>query len=337
MRLPVRHVLSLLMVLGVLSLLAVSVQAAGAPQPDRQGGVVQVGQDWTLPAGQTERGDVLIISADALVDTDARLIGDLTVISGDVTVRGTVDGDVNVFSGDVTLEAESRVTGDVNVLSGSVHQAPGAVVEGEVVRGSFVWPQAQWGTWFRNVPGPVWGWTMPEPWTPQWFLWVIGRVIFGFFRSLIVAVSVAAVAAVLVLIWPDQVDRVARTAEEAFLPALGVGLLTWVIGGVIIAILLITICFTLLGLLGLMALLGLTLLGWTALGKILGERLWTALNLQGETSLWPTVIGVFLLTWLTRVPCVGWVIGFFAGSVALGAAIITLYSRYAAHRSTPVA
>lgn len=318
-----------LLTLGVvLALLGGRGLASDAPRQVRQGGVVQVGKDWVLPPGQEARGDVLVISGNATVGPEANLYGILTVISGNAVIQGRVHGDVNLIGGTVYLRSGSLVTGDVNVVSGDVVRDPNATVQGEITRSRVRWEgfSQAWGQWLLpSVAGTG----------PGWALWALLRWFLSVVRTFLVALAVAAVAAVLALLWPDEIARVARTAEDAWLPAFGVGLLTWLVGGLAVVLLLITLCLAVLGIVALFALFALALLGWTAVGKVVGERLWAGLGLDPSSPVWPTVAGTFLITLLSRAPCVGWIFAALVGSVALGAAVMTLYARYEQRRALP--
>lgn len=310
----------------MLALAVVPAQALGRPVPRWQGSVVQVGEDWVLPPGEVARGDVLVVAANATVSRDATLEGNLTVLSGNATVEGTVRGNVNVLEGNLYLRRGSLVTGDVNVALGDVVQEPGARVEGQINWSRVQWEGVRpaWPLWLL----PLLAGQPPEPGAAGWFFTALLRVILGVLRALIVSAAVAAIAAILTLLWPDEISRVARTVEEAWLPALGIGLLTWVVGGLLVVLLVITLCLAVLGIIGLFALLAVALLGWTAVGKLIGDRLWAALGLDVTVAVWPTFAGTFLITLLTRVPCVGFIFGFFVGSIALGAAVLTLYAQF---------
>lgn len=86
-------------------------------------------------------------TADTVVGPDETIAEDLTVSTGDVVVRGTVEGDVTALSGsvrvpgevtgDVTAAAGSvtvagTVRDDVSAAAGSVDVADGATVDGDV-------------------------------------------------------------------------------------------------------------------------------------------------------------------------------------------------------------
>lgn len=71
-----------------------------------------VGSDVTVAAGETQRGD-------------------LVVVNGNAIVRGTVKGSVIALAGNVVLDKEAGVRGDVVALGGSVENR-GAKVSGKV-------------------------------------------------------------------------------------------------------------------------------------------------------------------------------------------------------------
>jgi len=107
--------------------------AAAVPSPTESGSP-------SHPADQTVGGDVV-------VGPDETVTDDLTVASGDVLVRGTVEGDVTAMAGsveitgevtdDVTASAGSvtidgRVGGSVEAAAGSVDVGPDAAVDGDL-------------------------------------------------------------------------------------------------------------------------------------------------------------------------------------------------------------
>lgn len=319
-----RRLLLLFPLLAILGLVLGPAVVLAAP-PGQKGpgdGTIQVGQDWVLESGLEHRGDVMVISGDAIIEAGATLSGNLAVVSGDVRVQGTVRGDINVISGDVILADGSRVTGDVNVVSGEVQQSANAVVEGRVTYNRFELPL------FR---APVLGvsnaltLSVPEPWSPRWFAWVVLRFVLGLFRALLVAMAVAAVGALLAAIWPEQLARVARVSQEAGFPAFVTGIVTALVTALVAVVLGITICLLPFSLLLVMALLAAGLMGWAALGWLVGQKLWEGLGQEPAGAVLPTAVGSFLLTLLTNVPCVGAIFFLAVGSIGLGAVILSQF------------
>lgn len=75
--------------------------------------------------------DRLVTAGDATVRAD-EVVGNLTVLAGNVEVYGTVARDLAVFAGNVTLHPGAHVLGDVNALAGSIDIDDGATVRGNV-------------------------------------------------------------------------------------------------------------------------------------------------------------------------------------------------------------
>ena len=86
----------------------------GDPIPSA-GGVIRVGQDAVVAAGQTVDGPILVVGGSAIVD-------------------GTVDGPIAALGGSVRLGPSARVKGPVLALGGRLEQAAGSSVEGPVLQ-----------------------------------------------------------------------------------------------------------------------------------------------------------------------------------------------------------
>ena len=89
---------------------------------------------WLLPAASSAAADDdakerIVLVGDVLVDRD-ETAGDVVVLDGDVTVRGTVDGSVIVVDGDVTIRG--TVTGDVVAVAGLATLGRRGNVEGDL-------------------------------------------------------------------------------------------------------------------------------------------------------------------------------------------------------------
>ncbi len=317
------HLVRIFMLLALLMLVVTPWAWAASPHSaSDDNGIVQVGQDWTLKAGERFTGDVLIVGANALVERGATLQGDLAVISGNVTVAGEVDGDISLIGGNVVLEENSRVVGDIAIVSGHVEKAPTAVVTGEIVRNQV-----------RMPPITGWeligkAWSAPQPGSPQWFLASLWRITVSILSAFLSALVAALIAAVLIAIWPAAIKRVAETVAQTPLVSFFVGIVTSLAVLVIFVLLAITICLLPFALLLLLFWLAAGLVGWTAIGYILGRYLWQALNIKSESDVVPTAIGVFVLSLLSSVPCVGTLFGLLVAGVGLGAVLISQFGRY---------
>lgn len=175
---------------------------------------------------------------------------------------------------------------------------------------------------FAQGPSPV----HPFRWG-DWPFGTVDGIAFGFLHSVITALAVAALGALVVVLLPNQARQVSATAEKSLLPSLGVGCLTVLVALpliVLLAVLIITLPAAIL----LPLVLGAAwLFGWIALGWLVGERLLAALQAREawRAPVITVIVGVLLLALVGAVPVIGWLIGLGVGLVGLGAVVLTLF------------
>jgi hypothetical protein len=137
------------------------------------------------------------------------------------------------------------------------------------------------------------------------------------------ALAVTVVAVALLLLAPRGVIRVADAAAAAPAMSFLVGLLTMavaVLGGLV---LLIACC---LGLVVWLVAAAALLFGWTAVGLWLGRALARAFQMRNASSLLTAALGVFIITFLSRLPfCLGGIFGVLIGAIGLGAVLLTRF------------
>ena len=209
----------------------------------------------TLGEGSTFDGD-LVAFGEVDVEEDALVTGDLTCF-GATYVAGIVEGSV-VTAGQVELADSAEVEGDVNAM-GAISRTDGAVVGGRVNENTnFGWD-------LPFIAPFVFG---PGHARPLWQQG-IGELLQGLATVVVLALFALVIAAV----WPTEMERVGRVIVEEPLPSFGIGALALLIAFVGVLILALTICLSPLALAaGAVVAVGLVL-GWAALGAVLGERL----------------------------------------------------------------
>ena len=111
--------------LAVLLVVFAAVVPAVAAAETRAGGTVVVGPEETVGDLEVISGDVTILGT---VD------GDLSGVAGSVTIVGEVTGSVEVAAGSVRVEG--RVSGDLDAGTGSLTIAEGGVVGGDLEAGT---------------------------------------------------------------------------------------------------------------------------------------------------------------------------------------------------------
>ncbi|MBN1248295.1 MAG: polymer-forming cytoskeletal protein [Anaerolineae bacterium] len=284
-------------------LVALPVSAAPIGQ---EGGGIHFGA-YTLQAGNRVNGDLVVFGGPVSMGEGSEINGDLTVfgpltmdtgavIAGQLVVMGSadIDGRIegDVFSaGMLNLGESAYIEGDV-ATAGNLTRAPGAVVEGDVT-------PVDEGDWDISVPGPF---VFPRSWrrtveiggTPRWVtaFWNLVRGIAG-------VVLMTLLAMILASLWPNQLERVGRAVEEAPLTSFGVGLLTLILVSLAAVLLAITICLSPFAFVG-MVVVGLgVLLGWVALGLILGQRILTGMfNQAAPKTVTAAIVGTAIASFI---------------------------------------
>lgn len=303
-----------ILIVGISFLLPGTALAQGS-----NGDEVVLGGTYTLESGETLDGNLFVIGGNATIEEGATVNGEIVVAGGNLSISGLVNGNIFATGGSVSLEETANIQGNISTLGGNVDRAAGAIVSGEISNDlrqpfQFLMP---WHTITTPQPdvqvrvNPVYD----AVWSAFWvlmrsFLW-------------------AALAVLVVLFTPVTTERVTRAVMDKPLITGSVGLLTILVVPLVLVILAITICLLPVSLIGLAAL----LLGWAfgivALGVETGKRLGTLLKLDWALPV-SAGIGAFILTLVINgldalVPCVGWLPSLLAGSLGLGAVILTRF------------
>ena len=124
---------------------------------------------------------------------------------------------------------------------------------------------------------------------------------------------------------PRPMSRIASAAATQPALSFGAGLLTFVVGILAGALLLIACC---LGVFVWLALVIAIAVGWIAVGLWVGQRLLSALKVGNASVLVEVALGVVLITILGRLPCcLGALFTAIVGSIGLGAVVLTRFGR----------
>jgi len=309
------------------------------------GGRVIFGGNFVLEEGDELAGGLVVFGGNATLEVDSVVDGDVLIMGGNLTVAGEIDGDVAVFGGNVELEDTAVVDGDLLSLGGNVTRAEGAMIEGETL---------------ETLEFPLRGFRLPEPWRwkfivppepelpempelpqlpprPGWptvsrgVYWMqrlpdlLGYLFLRGLRVLGTALVLVLLSLLVLALWPRQTDLVASTVLQNPAASLGMGLLTLLVVLGLIALFAITICLSPLALLLALATAVAWLFGWIALGWLVGRRLLAALKAKDVAPVWEAGLGVFLITLLGAMPCIGWLVWLVGGAFGLGAVVLTRF------------
>lgn len=313
-----RRILSVSVLLGVL-VLALPMSAYAAPPEDDR---VVFGSNFVLESGEVLDGDLVIFGGNATLEAGSRVTGDIFLLGGNADVAGEVGGNLALVGGNANLLATAWVRGDVAAIGGNINRAAGARIDGEVVEGQEFTLPFDFNMPFTFVR-PFGRDTGPFESGRFGLSPIIGLVWFGF-RTLLVA----AVAVLVVMFWPIPTERTGQAAIQQPILGGGLGLLTIVVGPILLLVLAITILLIPVSFIGLILLLVAGLFGWIAIGLEVGKRLAEAFKWELQP---PAAAGVGTLVLslvvggIGLIPCVGWLAPFLVVSIGLGAVMLTRF------------
>jgi hypothetical protein len=335
----------------LLALLFVPTSTVSAQEPG--GDVFLLGQNYTLESNETLDGSLAVVGGNADIGEDATVNGDIALIGGNLkidgnvngnvaliggnlSISGKIDGDIVVIGGQVLLTETAVVDGDIVTMGGQVTQEPGAQVTGEIVNNAppISIPEVPNVPNIPNVPDVP---GVPNPpdvnvsFNPFWEVaGVIGR-----------ALAVAAIGMLLTLFLQPQMELVGDTIARQPVLAGSFGLLTLVVAPLVMVIMVVTLILIPVALIVAFVIPLAWLFGIIAIGQEVGERFTNAIN-QTWAPVLATGFGTFLLLlvggFVGLVPCVGWLLPFLVGLIAVGGVAMTWFgTRSAPGAMTPQA
>jgi hypothetical protein len=281
-----------------------------------------VGGTFTLHSGETYNGDLVSLGGKITLEEGSTVDGNVVVIGGSLQVAGRVTENMASIGGSIHLSATAVIDGDLACIGGEPEMDEGAKVVGKVksvagvtfpVDFSVLVQPTEISQWVNQIGIRNLFWANP-----------LFEATAFLFRVLIFS----AIAVLIVMFLPKQTERIAGVLMRNPVPSFLVGLLTMMIAGAVSIILIITICLSPAGLLGLAILFASTLLGWTAIGLEVGKAVATLFRQQLHPAA-VAGIGTMVLTFLAGAvwyfPCVGGILVLMALSFGLGAVVLTRF------------
>ena len=261
---------------------------------------------WLLPAANAfaqdkDGDDRIVVVGSVLVDRD-ETVGNVFVVDGDVTVRGTVTGDVVVVDGDVTIRG--TVEGSVYTVAGLATLGRAGRIQGDLVYAD----EEPIQTPGSQVAGDVDKFDIGKA-------GILGAI--GAFIA--ITISMFLLGLLLLLLAPRAADAVARTAKAKSLVSFGVGLLAFFLIPIIAFAALFTVVGIPLGFILLLLVIPLYAISYVTAAFALGRRI-----LKGARIL-AFLAGLVILGLLTLIPIAGGLIGFLAVAYGLGLLLLTLF------------
>lgn len=289
-----------------------------APGNTITGDQVVIGNTFRLENGETLDGSLLVIGGTATTASATMVNGDLVLIGGTLSINGSVNGNIVSIGGLVNLEDAAVVNGNLTMVGASLKRSPTAQISGSVTEETSRFQDFD----FLDKNGIK----LPFPLNRK----PLTRVLTATFQALVMG----ALAVVVGLLLPGNLKNSAAAFVREPVVTGGVGLLTVVVAPTIMVLLALTILLIPVSLLAIIAFTLAIVFGNIVVGYEIGNRFSTLVKDTWHPSI-AAGIGTLILSLVTGIagviPCVGWVLGFIASILGLGAVVTSRFgsTRYA--------
>ncbi len=280
-------------------------------------GRVVFGTNFVLESEEVLDGDLAVIGGSATLEEGSVVTGTVFLVGGDIFAAGEIEGDLVIVGGNANLGSDAVVEGDLVTFGASVNRGT-ALVEGDFIDGEALnFPMDfRFADWDSNQLMRF----------PSYRYSFVGNILAYLFTSLMLA----ALAVLVMMFLPKHTQVVADTVVSQPVLAGALGLLTAFVAPILFFLLLITICFSVVGIIGAVVLAAAWVLGMVAMGLEVGNRLSEATNQEFQ----PVVaagLGTLILSLVVNgiglIPCIGWIVPFLVGIIGTGAVLMTRFGR----------
>jgi len=301
------------------------------------------GGTYTLRSDERLSGDLVVFGGVATVQADSRVNGNVVLFGGSADIAGRIDGDLVLIGGGTRLRSTAVVQGQLVRVGGGLQKDAGAQIHEGETGGAQIPPIPPVRPVIPVTP-------RPETWAERGvnrFLSFTGHMAGAVGTTIVLTV----LAVFVVALWREPVDRVGRTIKQSPGVSWVVGFLTPLAFAVIVPAfallsgILVIACG--LGLVGIMLIVvaavaigAAWVMGWIAMGQLIGERLLTALGTRYTAPAVSAAAGtaVLSLLWLgldamSELWCIGlvsvlgWVLFMVLAPIGLGAVVLTRFGR----------
>lgn len=289
-------------------------------------------EDRVISSGRVVNEDITVVEGDLTIENGAVVNGNVTLLNGDLTLEGSINGDVTLMDGTLIVGESASLTGDCALLGASIEEAEGQFINCRSL--SFPGLDRLLEEVMVVPPTPV------SPEVPR--SWGFGHFLGNVAQTAGWTFTLGVLALVIASVFPRQLHQVSMVISEKPVASGTVGLLTWVAGASLIA--LMSVIFGLLilacgiGLLGFpvvlvvaAALSAAAVMGWVAIGNKVGVWLADTFKMKNPTLPTTTVLGTVALSFLVGLFNImglefgQWLLVTLIGAVGLGAAALTQF------------
>lgn len=314
-----RFMLGLIVLLAAISASACTVSINGEQVFD--GRMVADGS-FTLPNsrdGNVLNDSLIIFGGSVHLLEDSKIQGDVIVFGGNADINGEITGDLVVFGGIVTLLDEAVIRQDLVSFGSGINRSDGAIVDGQVIV-DVPFPEINISPVQINPPN----FTNFDPFSGNGYRYGLASVVSYFFNTF----AFTALAILIVLFLPKQIEKTADTTIDQPVAAGGLGCLTMLLVPIAAVLMLFTVILIPVSFVGLF-LLGIGLVfGWVTVGLVVGRRLGEALDREW-TPIVEAGVGTLVVSLVSGgigfIQPLGVLIWIAISSVGLGAVVISRF------------
>ena len=248
----------------------------------QEGTLPRIDNDDKFDSTDYRRGNITKFGKDIIIDEGERLNTDVVLISGDITVNGTIDGDVVVVGGDIYVNSTGYIRGDATTVGGRIKKEEGGKVNGTTLSLGLPFMILPRGSWIQVFEG----------------IQIIVLIIGLFFSTMSIS------------LFPKPVNRISTQLAAHPLKSFIFGYLLYFGAFLVWILLLVSFIGIPLALLGQpIVMMVMVIFGYAAINVVIGEKLFKA-----KTSLKAFFAG-FLVT--TCLPFVLLVLGYVTNSLVI--------------------
>ena len=277
--------------------------------------VIVYSGDVTIEEDGLIKGDLVAYSGDVFIEAGGKVQGDVTAVSGDAQIDGGVGGDLVVWSGDIDLAETAQIGGNASVMAGEIHREEGALVQGNLLRGNFSFPQLPPLLESLQIPAvPALPAAPAAPAMPavdtaiqrsqDWggaLFGLLGRLFLAAFGSSLIVL----LAGLVFYARPTLVQPIEQTLHEQRPLSFAVGLIVNLVLVVLTVLLVATLCLAPVGFAVGLLFAAINLVGWSALSLTVGDWLLRRAKLENQPLI-ALIVGAFVMTGLLAF---GWALG----------------------------
>lgn len=268
------------------------------------------GDIYILKENEKIDGNVAGIGTTLIIEEGATVLGDISLVAGNLEVSGRVAGNINVVAGTTTINHNAIITGSINQILNQIETDPGAVIGGEI--NTYVFPTSAQDHLGKRIV------TFLDLMKPS--VWLLLQAV------RIIVLILATFLTVFLFTKPTQAVIYAIKKNPAV--AWGAGILTLFFLPISAIVLILTICLSPIGVIVLLVLFICTIWGWAAVAKITGDGLahWLKLNWsEAAVVLVGALITGLFVSLVSLIPCIGFLFNNLLAAVGLGGILLTRF------------